>query len=206
MDIKQLLMDSGMDSEKAKKVSDELMEIAETEMRDKITEELKLEYGILDPKKKKTVRKIDSFEEWSKSEIYPTTFIRPDGTQVVIECRGLTHGEVEKIQKECTINPPKMPKRNPLNGKIMSDEKGVVLMENNYDDPEYIKDFEQMRKKEMTMTLELGLTQIKIPGKDWKEKWENLNNKLSGDVDKLYMYIIQDLTGYRGLISPFVKS
>jgi len=206
--VEKLLTDSGIKTETATKVVGEVIEMVKDQFKEELTAEIKAELGIPEGKTKgkREVRIINNFDDWNKDEVYKTTFLRPGGA-VVFECRPLSHGMTEDINKQCDVKAPKKEQRNPINNQLIKDNKGIVQWEDDVNDPEYIKKKQDMTRKEKLLVLEKSMPQIKIPGKDWQERWVNLGKKIpAGDIERLYNYIIFELTGYSGLVNPFVTT
>jgi len=207
--VEKLLTDSGVKEETAKQVVGEVVEMVKDEFKEELTAEIKAELGIPEGKTsgKKELRTINSFDDWNKEEVYKTTFLRSGGGGVVFECRPLSHEMTEDINRQCDVKVPKKEKRNPITNKDLVDGRGLVQYEDDINDPEYIKKKTLMTRKEKLLVLEKSMPQIKIPGKDWQERWTNLGKKIpAGDVERLYNYIIFELTGYGGLVNPFVTT
>ena len=154
-------------------------------------------------KKKKEIIEVKNFEDWigevseyKDIEISKGKFLRFKGYS-------LSGEQIEKINTECKppMPPKTIPKRN---------EKGEVIKPVVYDydfeDETYKKQCEELAKKKIVMTIEMGL-RMKIEGNDYKEKYKALLNKRAGDPVKLFNWIWWDLSNLKeGDVDFFTKA
>ena len=141
--------------------------------------------------KEKKIRAIKTFEDWGTEINGFIDFERPNGDIDRFKCKGLTGEEIDIIEKECSPpRPPEVPKIGPDNKPVLVG--GRSMTEKNYQDPYYLEQKQKCENKKVVMLLEKGLVEpdgSTMPGKNYEEKFENLNKRLRGDIYKLINFI-----------------
>ena len=154
-------------------------------------------------KKNETV--VDSPEKWLSADNIRARFTitRPDGDSSVILLKGIPAETYYNINKACRpIDPPiKETPQKDKRGKVIP---GVEpLRETDYEDPKYIESKERMDEKRMALVIDAALP-FDIPGANWKEKHKWLQNRVPGDIDKLYAFIVYDLLNLGQRVGSFL--
>ena len=154
---------------------------------------------------KKTETVVDSPDKWLAADEVRARFTitRPDGEQSVILLKGIPAATYYSINKACRAIDP------PIKETPQTDKRGKIipglepLREPNYEDPKYIESKEHMDGKRMVLVIDAALP-FDIPGDNWKEKHKWLQNRVPGDIDKLYAFIVYDLLNLGQRVGSFL--
>lgn len=143
--------------------------------------------------KSKEIVEVNSFEDWI-GEVSEYKEIEISKKKVLrFKGYSLSGEQMEKINSECkpSLPPKTVPRRNPK-GEVIK----PVVFDYDFDDENYKKQCEELAKKKITMTIEIGL-KIKIKGETYKEKYKSLLDKRAGDPVKLFNWIWWELSNLK---------
>lgn len=148
---------------------------------------------------------VDSPEKWQSASTVAAkyTITRPDGTKLTFNLKGISAALYYEIVRQCTAMavPKKLVRPTDVRGNII---KGAQPMEqDDPDDPTYQKNRREMSDKLTVLLVDAALP-FAIPGKDWKDKLNWLQDRLPGDIDKMFRFIQDDLCNFGMRIGGFL--
>lgn len=150
---------------------------------------------ILSEVKRNVVKSFDDWEERVKSVV---DFVRPDNTIMQIEIQSLTASEMREIRKRRNDAEPAAPQpRSRGEGRPDPNDSHYKMEMKSYD--EETKKLYELFK---FWIVEKGLI-IEIPGKNDEEKLENLGKKVAGDIDKIFIEILEISNLTQETVRPF---
>ena len=144
-------------------------------------------------KKKKEIVEVKNFGDWI-GEISEYKEIEiGEGKFLKFKGYSLSGEQMAKINAECkpSLPPKTVPRRNEK-GEVIK----PVIYDYDFEDETYKKQCEELAKKKVLMTIEMGL-RIEIEGNGYKEKYKALLNKRAGDPVKLFNWIWWELSNLK---------
>ncbi len=132
-------------------------------------------------------RTVLSWSDWGTKQ--KRTIIVGGNKVVIQELDGHEYDEVRNLPKPV----PPMEFKKGQDGKPIL-KNGQAEREPNFQDPDYIRQLEEVEIARTLKILEHGLVEPngkEIPGKSVKEKWEFLKGGKAGDIDKIALEIIR---------------
>jgi hypothetical protein len=148
---------------------------------------------------------VDSAEKWlsAVNVVAQYRLTRTDGTTMVVPLKGIPAKVYYSIRQQT------MPIKPPMKREPQTDRRGKLVVGANplevedRDDPDYRKSVDEMANKGQTLILDAALT-FPIPGNTWQEKHKWLMDRLPGDVDKLYNFIILELLNLGAKVGSYL--